>query len=101
MRARFLAGLFLLFSAAEMAAEAPGARMERVIQANVAAKRFMGTVLVVKDDKIILDKGYGSADLEWNIPNTPATKFRLGSLTKQFTAASLLLLQERGQLEIG
>src|SRR5579864_413938 len=100
MRARFLAGLFLLFPAAAMAAEPPVTRMEQVIQANVAAKRFMGAVLVVKDDKIVLDKGYGSADLEWNIPNTPATKFRLGSITKQFTAASILLLEERGKLKV-
>ena len=34
------------------------------------------------------------------MPNTPATKFRLGSITKQFTAASILLLQERGKLNI-
>jgi hypothetical protein len=37
-----------------------------------------------------LDKGYGSANLEWNIPNSPSTKFRLGSLIKQFTAACVL-----------
>ncbi|HTF63266.1 MAG TPA: serine hydrolase domain-containing protein, partial [Edaphobacter sp.] len=63
-------------------------------------KSFMGTVLVVKDGKTLIDQGYGSADLEWNIPNDPSTKFRLGSITKQFTAASILLLQERGKLNI-
>jgi len=76
------------------------ARMEQVIQSYVTAKQFMGSVLVARGNDIILDKGYGSADLEWNIPNTPATKFRLGSLTKQFTAASILLLEERGKLDI-
>src|SRR6185369_10807749 len=40
------------------------------------------------------------ANLEWQIPNTPTTKFRLGSLTKQFTAAAVLLLEERGKLKI-
>lgn len=60
----------------------------------------MGTVLIAKDDQVIFSKGYGSANLEWNIPNTPSTKFRLGSLTKQFTAASILLLEERGRLKI-
>ena len=49
---------------------------------------------------VVLDKGYGSANLEWDIPNAPATKFRLGSITKQFTAASILLLEERGQLKV-
>ena len=75
-------------------------RMEQVIQSQVADKRFMGTVLVVRDGKTILDKGYGSADLEWAVPNTPATKFRLGSITKQFTSASILLLEERGKLKL-
>jgi CubicO group peptidase (beta-lactamase class C family) len=60
----------------------------------------MGTVLVERDGSAILDKGYGSADLEWNIPNAPDTRFRLGSITKQFTAASILLLEERGKLKV-
>ena len=45
------------------------ARMEQIIQANVP-KQFMGTVLVAQDGKIVLDKGYGFANLEWEIPNT-------------------------------
>jgi CubicO group peptidase (beta-lactamase class C family) len=43
-------------------------------------------VLVVEGDKILLDRGYGSANLEWSIPNAPDVEFRIGSLTKQFTA---------------
>jgi CubicO group peptidase (beta-lactamase class C family) len=39
--------------------------------------------------------------LEWDVPNAPNTKFRLGSVTKQFTAASILLLEERGKLSVG
>src|SRR6478735_6848135 len=75
------------------------ARMEQIIQASVP-KQFMGTVLVAQDGKVLLDKGYGFANLEWEVPNTPTTKFRLGSITKQFTAASILLLEERGKLKI-
>jgi CubicO group peptidase (beta-lactamase class C family)/uncharacterized protein YneR len=74
------------------------ARMEQVIQSFVAKKQFMGTVLVARGNDILLNKGYGDADVEWNIANVPAAKFRLGSITKQFTAASILLLQERGKL---
>src|ERR1041385_5156343 len=74
-------------------------RMEQIVQ-SYAPGKFMGTVLVAQDGKVLLDKGYGSANLEWDIPNTPTTKFRLGSLTKQFTAASILLLEERGKLKI-
>ena len=52
------------------------ARMEQVIQASVQNKTFMGTVLVARGYEILLSKGYGLANLEWDIPNTPSTKFR-------------------------
>jgi len=57
-------------------------------------------VLVARDGAVVLDKAYGMANLELDVPNTTATKFRLGSITKQFTAASILLLEERGKLKI-
>jgi CubicO group peptidase (beta-lactamase class C family) len=76
------------------------ARMEEVIQSFVADRRFMGAVLVARGDDLLLDKGYGFADLEWHVPNSPKAKFRLGSITKQFTAASILLLEERGKLSV-
>jgi CubicO group peptidase (beta-lactamase class C family) len=76
------------------------ARMEQVIQSHVSAGTFMGTVLVARDGNIVLDKAYGMANLELDVPNTPDTKFRLGSVTKQFTAAAILLLEERGKLKL-
>lgn len=60
----------------------------------------MGSVLVVDGDQVLLDKSYGKAVLEWDVPNTPDTKFRLGSITKQFTAALVLLTQQDGKLNI-
>ncbi len=66
------------------------ARMEQVLQAAAVNNKFMGAVLVAQGDTVVLDKGYGYANLEWNIPNTPTTRFRIGSLTKQFTAAAIL-----------
>ena len=57
-------------------------------------------MLVARDAQVLFSKGYGSANLEWNVPNAPNTKFRLGSVTKQFTAASILLLEERGKLSV-
>ena len=74
-------------------------RMEQIIQSYVP-KQFMGTVLVAEDGKVLLDKGYGFANLEWQVPNTSTTKFRLGSITKQFTATSILLLEEHGKLKV-
>ena len=92
-------GIALLLTAAGLAQDV--SRMDQVVQSYVTSKAFMGSVLVARGHEILLSKGYGSANLEWNIPNSPATKFRLGSLTKQFTAASILLLEERGKLKTG
>ncbi|MRW90488.1 serine hydrolase [Duganella sp. FT80W] len=75
-------------------------RLEAVVDAFVASNQFSGSVLVAKGDQVLLDKGYGAANVEWNIANAPDTKFRLGSVTKQFTAVSVLLLQERGKLKV-
>lgn len=61
---------------------------------------FNGSVLVAKKGEILLSEGYGFADLNFDIPNKPDTKFRIGSLTKAFTAMSILILQEQGKLNI-
>ena len=90
-------GIALLLAAAGLAQNV--SRMEQVVQSYVSDKKFMGSVLVARGGAVLLSKGYGSANLEWNIPNSPATKFRLGSITKQFTAASILLLEDRGKLK--
>jgi CubicO group peptidase (beta-lactamase class C family) len=74
--------------------------MDQIAQSYVSNKQFMGSVLVARGDQVLLSKGYGSANLEWQVPNAPSTKFRLGSITKQFTAASILLLEERGKLKV-
>lgn len=58
------------------------------------------SVAVARDGKIIFKKGYGSADLEYSIPNTPSTIFHIASLSKQFTAFSILLLEGEGKLSI-
>lgn len=56
------------------------------------------SVLVVKDGNIVLAKGYGLAEVEKNVPVTRETNFRLASLTKQFTATSVMLLVADGKL---
>ena len=96
----FFGACALVFLATAAAAQDAAAQLDEVVQTYVQNKTFMGSVLVARDAKVILNKGYGSANLEWSIPNTPTTKFRLGSITKQFTAASILLLEERGKLKL-
>lgn len=58
------------------------------------------SVLVVQDGEIRLARGYGSANLATKSPVSPATNFRLASLTKQFTAMSIMILAERGKLAL-
>lgn len=75
-------------------------RMEQVIEAEAESGAFMGAVLVAQGDEELLNKAWGSADLEWNVANTPQTKFRIGSVTKQFTSVAIFLLAEQGKLDI-
>jgi CubicO group peptidase (beta-lactamase class C family) len=51
--------------------------MDQVVQ-SYAADHFMASVLVARGDKVLFSKGYGFANREWDIPNTPDTKFRIG-----------------------
>jgi CubicO group peptidase (beta-lactamase class C family) len=55
---------------------------------------------VYRDGAIIYTKGYGLGNLEENVPITPASVFDIGSTSKQFTAASILLLEKQGKLSV-
>jgi CubicO group peptidase (beta-lactamase class C family) len=70
------------------------------MEARVRVSGFSGAVLVAHAGRPLFRKAYGMANHDFGIPNTPRTRFRLGSVTKQFTAAAILLLQERGQLKV-
>lgn len=76
------------------------AKADALIAPLVKSDRFSGAVLVAKDGKPVFRKGFGLANREWNIPNDPTTKFRIGSITKQFTATAILQLQEAGKLSV-
>lgn len=76
------------------------AEIEEYMKSAVDVERFTGAILVARDGKPIVSKGYGLANVELDVPNTPKTVFRLASLTKQFTAASIMMLQERGKLNV-
>jgi CubicO group peptidase (beta-lactamase class C family) len=78
--------------------EIPPDRFRQLVQPYVDAQMFMGSVLVAESGKVIFSKSYGMADLEWNVPNSSTTRFNIASMTKQFTAASILLLEDRGKL---
>ncbi len=66
----------------------------------VEADLFAGGILVAQNGIPLLRRGFGLADREWNVPHSVTGKFRLGSLTKQFTATAILQLMERGRLAL-
>jgi CubicO group peptidase (beta-lactamase class C family) len=67
-------------------------KIDEYVRAYVENNWFSGATLVAKDGKVLVEKGYGKADNENNIPNGPKTKFRIGSLTKAFTAMAVMQL---------
>lgn len=66
----------------------------------VAQQQFSGSVLIMRGGQTLLNKGYSMADWNQNTPNDPNTRFFLGSVTKEFTATAILILQERGKLQV-
>ena len=74
-----------------------GARVDSALRV-FEREGFHGTVLVAVNDSVILEKGYGFANLERRVRNTPATLFEMNSITKTFTGAALLQLEARGRL---
>ena len=75
-------------------------KIDDLIKAYNDDGQFNGSVLVAERGKVIYKKGFGFANREWNIPNEPHTKFRLGSITKQFTSMLILQLVEQGKIEL-
>ena len=61
---------------------------------------FNGSALVADRGQVVMKKGYGLANMEWGIPNTPDTKFALGSISKQFTATLIMQLVEQGKIDL-
>ena len=61
---------------------------------------FTGSVLIAQDGVVYLSEGYGLADRGQGIPNTPQTRFHLASMSKQFTAMAILILQSQGKLNV-
>lgn len=92
----------LWFSAALLAQDAPwAARVDAVVAARLAEPHAVGfSVGIAQDARVLLAKGYGYADLEFRAPANGDTMFRIGSVTKQFTAALILRAAEKKLLAL-
>lgn len=70
------------------------------LQQQVAAHKFSGDVLIAVHDRVIFERAYGDANVELHVPNTLQTRFRIFSVTKQFTAAAIMTLAQQGKLDV-
>ena len=100
IRVLMLASLSALALAAAPAGAQDIDRMDQIVRASADKDAFAGSVLVARDGEILLDRGYGFANREWRVPNTGDTKFRLASVSKQFTAVAVMILHERGLVDL-
>ncbi len=83
-----------------LAAQPSPTRFDRQAQAYVRNGDFSGSILVARDGRILFQKSYGLANYEWNISNSEKTKFHIASVTKTFTAAAILHLEQQGKLKL-
>ena len=97
-------GFFALLSLLAQPAWAADPSLERKVDAYLApllaTNNFSGTVLVARGDQIVFQKGYGEASIEHHVANTPSTVFQLASVSKPFTSAAIMLLQEQGKIDL-
>ena len=107
-RTRLTALLALLSFAARPPAQEPAnadptrltAQLASYLEAHHTHRQWSGTALVADDGKIVYQAAFGLANADWSIPNELDTKFRVGAITKQFTAMLVLLLVQEGKLEL-
>lgn len=89
-----------LIAASAALAQDKAQKIDELLKTYYDYGQFNGSVLVADGGKVIYKKGFGMANMEWEIPNQPDTKFRIGSVTKQFTATLILQLVEEGKIKL-
>jgi len=95
-----LAMACLVSPACAQAATPFAAQAEALVNDVVRDDAFSGAVLVARDGKPLLRQGFGLASREWDLPNTARTRFRIGSMSKAFTAAAVLKLADEHKLRL-
>src|SRR5580704_10444867 len=89
-----------LLLASHLPAQDITAQADRFVQAFVTQKWFQGSVLLARDGEPLFRKSYGLANAEWDAANAPDTKFRLASITKQFTSALIMQLVQQQKIKL-
>src|ERR1051325_10460922 len=94
------AALILAVAQSTALSQDHAAKIQEVLELAHKYQLFNGTALVAENGRVVYKGGFGMANMEWGIPNTPDTKFRLGSITKQFTATLIMQLVEQGKIKL-
>lgn len=98
--------IILLFLSLNIFAQQRVSKQEKADKINLILEKyhqfdlFNGSALVAQNGKVILNKNYGKADMGWNIDATSDTKFRIGSITKQFTGMLIMQLKQEGKIKL-
>jgi CubicO group peptidase (beta-lactamase class C family) len=93
--------LTVLLACVPSSSQTPRNKFDEYVSAYVRNGDFSGSILVAKRGHLLFQKSYGLANAEWGIPNTEKTKFHIASVTKTFTAAAIVMLEQQGKLKFG
>src|SRR5215203_1123117 len=101
MNSKFIRINIALFLALVFALSVRADEVDKFVRAAMQERQIPGAAIaVVKNGKVIKKQGYGVANVELNVPATAETVFEIGSVTKQMTAAAVMLLVEDGKLNL-
>jgi CubicO group peptidase (beta-lactamase class C family) len=95
-----LAAILLSGTAAGWAQPNLSGRIKDIVEAEARYAGFSGVVLVARNDDVVYRGAFGLASREFEVPNTLATRFDIGSITKTFTALGIMVLVEQGRINV-
>lgn len=75
-------------------------KVDEYLESATELDRYSGSVLIARGEETMVKQGYGMSDREHGVANSLENKYRLGSMTKQFTAMGILQLYEKGKLKL-
>ncbi|HAB51525.1 MAG TPA: serine hydrolase, partial [Ignavibacteriales bacterium] len=96
----FFAILFIILVSTSIYAQSKASKIEDLLQRYYDYGLLNGSALVAENGAVIFEKGFGFANMEWSVSNTPDTKFRIGSISKQFTSTIIMQLVEEGKIKL-
>jgi CubicO group peptidase (beta-lactamase class C family) len=99
-RVAFLAALLALVPCTELHAASARRNIDRLMTAYHECGQFNGVILVKRGDDVIYERAFGLANREWNVANTPGSKFLIGSVSKAYTALMVLILANEGLIDL-